>query len=113
MSMGWNNAMYAALLIAPPSVAAKISPLDQEVDRLCDLAVARTWARSEFRRERAELGRMATDYLRSARSLAGLPDIALPSIWTWYPGKDEQLPVPPHGGWSGQLMPLDFAARPG
>ena len=79
-TVGWNNAIYAALLVAPPSVAAKIPPLDQEVDRLCDLAVARTWTRTEFRRERAELGRMAAEYLRTARNLAGLADIALPSV---------------------------------
>jgi hypothetical protein len=92
-TVGWNNAIYAALLVAPPSVAAKIPPLDQEVDRLCDLAVARTWARTEFRRERAELGRMAAEYLRTARNLAGLADIALPSIWTWDLGNDGQLPA--------------------
>lgn len=92
-TVGWNNAMYAALLVAPPSVAAKIPPLDQEVDRLCDLAVARTWTRTEFRSERAELGRMAAEYLRTARNLAGLADIALPSIWTWDPGDDGRLPA--------------------
>ena len=92
-TVGWNNAIYAALLVAPPSVAAKIPPLDQEVDRLCDLAVARTWTRTEFRRERAELGRMAAEYLRTARNLAGLADIALPSIWTWDLGNDGQLPA--------------------
>jgi hypothetical protein len=87
-TVAWNNAMYAALLIAPPSVAAKIPPLDREVDRLCDLAVQRIWTRTEFRRERAELGRMAAEYLRLARRLAGLPDIELPSIWTWDPGTE-------------------------
>jgi hypothetical protein len=95
-TVGWNNAMYAALLVAPPSVAAKIPPLDQEVDRLCDLAVVRTWTRAEFRRERAELGRMAAEYLRTTRSLAGLADIALPSIWTWDPGNSGQHSVDDH-----------------
>lgn len=28
-TVGWNNALYAALLIAPPSVAAKIPELDR------------------------------------------------------------------------------------
>jgi len=92
-TVSWNNAIYAALLVAPPSVAAKVPPLDQEVDRLCDLAVARTWTRAEFRRERAELGRMAAEYLRTARNLAGLTDIALPSIWTWDAGNDGELPA--------------------
>ena len=85
-TVAWNNALYRALLIAPPSVAAKIPDLDREVDRLVDLAVARSWTRTEFRQERAGLGRMAAEYLRLARSLAGLPDIELPSIWTWDSG---------------------------
>jgi hypothetical protein len=85
-TVGWNNALYGALLIAPPSVAAKIPELDREVDRLVDLAVSQIWTRTEFRQERAKLGRMAAEYLRLTRSLAGLPDIELPSIWTWDPG---------------------------
>jgi hypothetical protein len=85
-TVAWNNALYRALLIAPPSVATKIPDLDREVDRLVDLAVARSWTRTEFRQERAGLGRMAAEYLRLARSLAGLPDIELPSIWTWDSG---------------------------
>jgi hypothetical protein len=85
-TVSWNNALYRALLIAPPSVATKIPELDREVDRLVDLAVSRIWTRTEFRQERASLGRMAAEYLRLARSLAGLPDIELPSIWTWDPG---------------------------
>ena len=87
-TVSWNNALYRALLIAPPSVATKIPELDREVDRLVDLAVSRIWTRTEFRHERASLGRMAAEYLRLARSLAGLPDIELPSIWTWDPGLD-------------------------
>jgi hypothetical protein len=84
----WNNALYGVLLIAPPGVAAKIPQLDREVDRLLDLAVFRSWTRTEFRQERANLGRMAAEYLRLTRSLAGLPDIELPSIWTWDPAAD-------------------------
>jgi hypothetical protein len=84
-TVGWNSALYGALLIAPPSVAAKIPELDQEVDRLLDLAVTRIWTRTQFRRERARLGQMAAEYLRETRRLAGLPDITLPSIWTWDP----------------------------
>ncbi|HXZ74994.1 MAG TPA: hypothetical protein VEH31_29565 [Streptosporangiaceae bacterium] len=70
-------------LLTPPEVAEKIPRLDREVDRLLDLAVARRWTRAEFRQERAPLGRMAAEYLRHARRLAGLPDIDLPSIWAW------------------------------
>src|SRR5690348_1850559 len=49
-------------------------------------AVARRWTRVEFRQKRATLGRMAAEYLRHARRLAGLPDIDLPSIWAWDDG---------------------------
>src|SRR5579871_2743505 len=35
----WNRALYGALLIASPDVAAEIPELDREVDRLLDLAV--------------------------------------------------------------------------
>ena len=72
-TVGWNNALYGALLIAPPSVATKIPELDQEVDRLLDLAATRIWTRTEFRQERAHLGRMAAEYLRLARSPRGAP----------------------------------------
>ena len=85
----WNNALYGALLIAPPGVAGEIPKLDREVDRLLDLAVARRWTRREFRQERVRLGRMAADYLRLARGLAGLPDIDLSSIWAWDDGDKE------------------------
>lgn len=82
----WNNALYGALLIAPPGVADEIPRLDREVDRLLDLAIARQWNRADFRRERVRLGRTAAEYLRLARGLAGLPDIALSSIWAWDDG---------------------------
>ena len=81
--VAWNNARYAALLVTPPAVAAQVPALDREIDRLLDLACDRTWTRLDFRQERTRLGRMAAEYLRVARKLAGLPDIELPSIWTW------------------------------
>jgi len=87
----WNRALYNALLIAPPGVAKQIPRLDREVDRLLDLAVGRAWTRLEFRTERAQLGRMAAEYLRISRNLAGLPDIELSSIWAWDEGTPAQL----------------------
>jgi hypothetical protein len=69
-TVSWNNALYRALLIAPPSVATKIPELDREVDRLVDLAVSRIWTRTEFRQERASLGRMASH--RSGHGMPGL-----------------------------------------
>jgi hypothetical protein len=91
-TVAWNNALYGALLIVPPRVAAEIPLLDREVDRLYDLAVARTWTPAEFRQERAKLGRMAADFLRLSRNLAGLADIDLPSIWTWDDSRN-QVPI--------------------
>jgi hypothetical protein len=78
----WNAACYSALLVAPPEVAQEIPRLDQEVDRLLDLAVARRWTRAEFRQERApsrppEDTRCAplccTGQARPSMSLAGAP----------------------------------------
>lgn len=66
-AIDWNNALYDALLIAPPGVAGEIPKLDREVGRLLDLAVAQRWTRAEFRQERVRLGRMAADYLKQAR----------------------------------------------
>jgi hypothetical protein len=82
-SVGWNSAMYAALLVSLPGPATQIAPLDREVDRLLDLAASKQWTRDEFRQERVGLGRLAAAYLRTSRREAGFPDIALPSIWTW------------------------------
>ena len=82
-TVAWNSALYSALLIIPPEVAAEIPALDREVDCLLDLAVSRRWNRGEFREERIKLGRIAADYLRRARTIAGLPNIELPSIWAW------------------------------
>jgi hypothetical protein len=88
-TVAWNSALYSALLITPPEVAAEIPQLDREVDRLLDLAVSRRWKRGEFRKERIKLGRMAAEYLRRARKFAELPDIELPSIWAWDDGSQE------------------------
>jgi hypothetical protein len=88
-TVAWNSALYSALLITPPEVAAKIPELDREVDRLNALARSRRWARGEFRQERVRLGQMAAEYLRRARQTAGLPDIDLPSIWAWDTASDQ------------------------
>ena len=88
-TVAWNSALYSALLITSPKVAAEIPELDREVDRLLDLAVSRQWNRGEFREERIKLGRMAAEYLRRARKTAELPDIELPSIWAWDDGSEQ------------------------
>jgi hypothetical protein len=87
----WNSAIYGALLAVPPRVAAEIPNLDREVDRLLDVAVTKAWTRTDFRQERVKLGRMAADYLKLSRKLAGLADIDLPSIWLWDDGSGKPL----------------------
>jgi hypothetical protein len=82
----WNNARYKALVIVPTEVAATIPELDKEVDRILALAHSRAWTRAEFRQERITIGRMAANYLKLARALAGMPGLELNSIWTWDTG---------------------------
>lgn len=79
----WNSSMYAALLVSPPAAAQLIPEIDREVDRLLDEAMAKSWSRTSFREERRVLGRLAAGYLHTIRELSGLPDIDLPSVWTW------------------------------
>ncbi|MCA1675245.1 MAG: hypothetical protein LC799_24665 [Actinobacteria bacterium] len=82
-TIAWNSAMYAALLVNPQEVVARIPGLDREVDRLLDQAMAKSWSRTDFRRERRDLGRLAADYLNVARTASGSPKIRLDSVWTW------------------------------
>jgi hypothetical protein len=103
-TIAWNSALYSALLITPPEVAAEIPKLDREVDRLFDLAVSRQWSCQEFREERIRLGRMAAEYLKHARKIAGLPDIELPSIWAWDDRSDQLI--------SSDLNPAHDMIRP-
>ncbi len=87
-TIAWNSALYSALLVVPPEVAAEIPALDREVDRLNRLARSRQWRREEFRQERIKMGRLAAEYLRRARKTAGLPDIELASVWAWDDGSE-------------------------
>jgi hypothetical protein len=82
----WNNARYKATLIVPAEIVATIPEMDEEVDRILKLAHSRTWSRAEFREERIPIGRMAANYLKLARALAGMPGLELHSIWTWDSG---------------------------
>jgi len=79
----WNSAMYAALLVSPQEVTARIPGLDREVDRLLNQAWAKSWSRTDFRRERRQLGRLAAEYINIARTASGFPEIPLNSVWTW------------------------------
>jgi hypothetical protein len=83
-TISWNGAMYEALLVSSPRLATLIPPLDREVDRLLDEAMGKQWSRDGFRTERINIGRLAAEYLRAARSEAGLPHIELSSVWAWH-----------------------------
>jgi hypothetical protein len=82
-TISWNSAMYAALLVSSPALPERIPGLDQEVDRLLDLAAARKWTRSEFREQRRSLGRLAAEYLNMARAGSGASKIRITTVWTW------------------------------
>jgi hypothetical protein len=82
-TINWNGAMYEALLVSTPPVANLIQGLDQEVDRLLNLAMAKQWSRADFRSERIPIGRLAAGYLRLARRKSGLAPIDLDSVWAW------------------------------
>jgi hypothetical protein len=82
----WNNAKYKAILIVPAEIAATIPGLNEEIDRILKLAHSRSWTRAEFRQERIPIGRMGANYLKLARTLAGMPGLELHSIWTWDTG---------------------------
>jgi hypothetical protein len=69
--------------LRPPT--ALIPALDREADRLLSRAHEKPWTRSEFREERKLIGRMGADYLKTARRVAGFPEIELASIYTWDP----------------------------
>jgi hypothetical protein len=81
----WNNAQHKVMVFNPPEVVALIPALDREADRLLNQAHARAWTRSEYREERRTIGRMAADYLKTARRVAGESEIELASIYTWDP----------------------------
>lgn len=78
--------LEAQTLIVPAEIVATIPEMDEEVDRILKLAHSRTWSRAEFREERIPIGRMAANYLKLARALAGMPGLELHSIWTWDSG---------------------------
>ena len=46
--------------------------------------VGQTWrATATSAQSVLDLGRLAAEYIRAARRIAKLPDIAIASIWTW------------------------------
>jgi hypothetical protein len=100
----WNSAMHAALLVSPQEVAARIPGLDREVDRLLDQVQAKAWSRTDFRRERRQLGRLAAEYLNIARTASGFPEIPLNSVWTW-----DTDPTPSQLGRGSSQEPSDSA----
>ena len=84
----WNNARHAALLVSSPKVAALLQALDEQVDSLTTRAVAKQWTLIEFRKERDSLGRLAANYLDTARTETGWPPLQLKSLWVWDQAED-------------------------
>ena len=100
----WNAARHEAALIAPQAEVELLSKLDQELDRVLETAILKQWDPNAFRRERARLGELASDYVRAARSTANEGATDLPSIWSWASEIDEatrrpgQASTPPKRG---------------
>lgn len=87
----WNNARHAALLVCPPELAALLQSLDGQSDSLLVRAMAKQWTLEEFRKERANLGQLAANYLDAVRAGAGWPPLQLKSLWMW-----DQVEEPPN-----------------
>lgn len=82
-SIEWNAARHEAALLAPQVELGLLAAVDREMDQVLEAAISKKWEPSQFRRQRARLGELASDYVRAARASAneGAPD--LPSIWSW------------------------------
>ena len=90
----WNSARHEAALIAPQAELKLLAKLDREQDRLLEVAVLKPWDPSDFRRERAQLGELAGEYIRVARSTAGEGATDLPSLWSWANDMEEATRPP-------------------
>ena len=90
----WNSARHEAALIAPQAELRLLAELDREQDRVLEAAVLKRWDPSDFRRERAQLGEVASEYIRVARSTAGEGATDLPSLWSWASDMDEATRPP-------------------
>jgi hypothetical protein len=90
----WNAARHEAALISPESELELLARLDRELDQLLEAAILKRWDPSEFRRERAQLGELASNYVRAARSTANEEATDLPSIWSWANDMEEATRPP-------------------
>jgi hypothetical protein len=82
-SVEWNAARHEAALIAPQTELKLLAQLDRELDRVLEAAILKRWDPSDFRLQRTQLGELASQYVRAARSSANEGDADLPSIWSW------------------------------
>jgi len=86
----WNNARHAALLVSSPGVVALLQDLDEQIDLLLVQAMSKQWTITEFRKERANVGRLAASYVDAARTETGWRPLRLKSLWMW--DQTEELP---------------------
>ena len=94
-SVKWNSSIYAALLVSSPKIADMVQDLDREVDRLLVRAMEKPWSRSEFRKERRSLGRLAATYLNASRAEVGWSPIPIDTVWAWDESVDDSTPKNP------------------
>lgn len=79
----WNTARHEAALMCPAGELTLLADLDRELDRMLEAAISKQWDPSDFRLERANLGAMASQYVRLARHTANEGKADLPSLWSW------------------------------
>lgn len=90
----WNSAMYAVLVGGDELLGYSVRELDREIDKLTGAAFTRQWDRVAFRAERQRIGEMMAEHVDLARERAGLPRLALQTIWSWAsPPPDERPSV--------------------
>jgi hypothetical protein len=79
----WNSARLAAALLAPPDEAGLLSALDQETDRVMDVALRQQWRSRDFRAQRQRLGELGAQYLNLVRCNEKLRALPMSTIWSW------------------------------
>lgn len=88
-TVAWNTARHEAALMCPAAELTLLDGLDRELDHVLEVAISKQWDASEFRIERANLGAMASQYVRLARQTANEGKTDLPSLWSWSDDLDE------------------------
>lgn len=94
----WNACRHEAALMSSRAEIDALAAIDDEVDRLIELAASHRWSADDFRRERVRLGQLASIFLATARSSAGEGTPNLDSVWIWPRELSGSVDAPPHDG---------------